>query len=560
MNTIKMKIPFNKKVILLLMSALLLSPATSFAIKAAAPAAIISASDDGELGLYAASNIAISTGQCKDCKLIPQALWYFKDETIAVPTSNASGFSATLNAQEDVAAWAKSKHIEGTMPPLIWLGSSQVIPQAKILNQDTTLVGQQKLAFSVTPKIATNLSFWDESTDAFFANREVRLRGETVENNSFAARTVWPLDYKLALNAPLKPLDGLNGETLKTLVQFENGGAKSNYEARLLQGDGKEITGKAVIALMLNGAQGDDDEALGGHFGLATGRVGADGDMSKWLINNYYNLGSNSEKGIIAAATPMDKYLMDVNNGQSYYRPSYMLVAVLKQDALPNQVQDATNRVLNHFYRNDFLYDHSRDNCAGISIDTLRTLGWNIPERGVTSYLKAIAAYFYIAASERSLSKGRAIYDYLTTETTRLFPAVTFDAIGNNMLNQNRQLWTDHNPQTTFTKQLSNDIEAIYFVRIPQVPSNRKFGSAPVYSFDEYMKTAPADHSQWKMVPTTPRVLPENLKDGLALNQEKVSSIPWPVALLSLSLFWGLIWGFRKLFKFKAKQSNENHE
>ena len=553
MNTIKMKIAFNKKVILLLMSALLLSPATSFAIKAAAPAAIISASDDGELGLYAASNIAISTGQCKDCKLIPQALWYFKDETIAVPTSNESGFSATLNAQEDVAAWAKGKHIEGTMSPLIWLGSSQVIPQAKILNQDTTLVGQQKLAFSVTPKIATNLSFWDESTDAFFANHEVRLRGETVENNSFAARTVWPLDYKLALNAPLKPLDGLNGETLKTLVQFENGGAKSNYEARLLQGDGKDITGKAVIALMLNGAQGDDDEALGGHFGLATGRVGTDGDMSKWLVNNYYNLGSNSEKGIIAAATPMDKYLMDVNNGQSYYRPSYMLVAALKQDALPNKVQDATNRVLNHFYRNDFLYDHSRDNCAGISIDTLRTLGWNIPERGVTSYLKAIAAYFYIAASERSLSKGRAIYDYLTTETTRLFPAVTFDAIGNNMLNQNRQLWVDHNPQTTFTKQLSNDIEAIYFVRIPQVPSNRKFGSAPVYSFDEYMKTAPADHSQWKMVPTTPRVLPENLKDGLALNQEKVSSIPWPVALLSLSLFWGLIWGFRKLFKFNRK-------
>ena len=199
---------------------------------------------------------------------------------------------------------------------------------------------------------------------------------------------------------------------------------------------------------MLNGAQGDDDEALGGHFGLATGRVGADGDMSKWLVNNYYNLGSNSEKGIIAAATPMDKYLMDVNNGQSYYRPSYMLVAVLKQS---------------------------------------------------------------------------------------------------------RQLWVDHNPQTTFTKQLSNDIEAIYFVRIPQVPSNRTFGAAPVYSFDEYTKTAPADHSQWKMVPTTPRVLPENLKDGLALNQEKVSSIPWPVALLNLSLFWGLIWGFRKLFKFNRK-------
>ena len=27
---------------------------------------------------------------------------------------------------------------------------------------------------------------------------------------------------------------------------------------------------------------------------------------------------------------PMDNYLMDLNSGQSYYRPSYMLVAVLK--------------------------------------------------------------------------------------------------------------------------------------------------------------------------------------------------------------------------------------
>lgn len=582
----------NKKLTLLLAAILSVHAGISFAIKAPLPSPIIFANEDGELGLNAAKDIELATGKSyspSDVNAItgnmvrpnqfvtPQANWYFEKEMIAVPrvampagehdaakiyaVAPISSFSIERNAQEDVARWNKDKHVANTLPPLIWLGSPQVITQAKLIANNTilSLEDNPNISFIITPKIPTNLSFWNKSTDAFFAEREIRLRGTNLGEKGFEARTVWPLDYRLPTDTPLKALDGLNGETLQTLVQHENGGAKSVFEARLLHGSGKAIAGKAVIALMLNGAQGDDDEALGGHFGLATGRVGANGDMSKWLVNNYYNLGSNSEKGIIAAATSMDKYLMDVNNGQSYYRPSYMLVAVMRTDTLPSQVQDASNIVLNHFYRNDFVYDHSRDNCAGISIDTLRTLGWNVPERGVTSRLKAVVAYFYIAATEKSLTKGRAIYDYLTTETTRLFPAAAFDAIGHNMLDQTRKLWIDHHPQTTFTKQLGDEIEAVYFVRIPQVPSSRAYGTAPVYSFDEYMKTAPADHSKWKMVPTTPRVLPENLKDGLALKPTKVSPIPWPVAVVSLSLCWGLLWGFRKAFKFTRKYSNENH-
>lgn len=41
------------------------------------------------------------------------------------------------------------------------------------------------------------------------------------------------------------------------------------------------------------------------------------------------------EKGILPAMVPMDNYLYDLNSGQSYYRPSYLLVLVLKQDRLP---------------------------------------------------------------------------------------------------------------------------------------------------------------------------------------------------------------------------------
>ena len=35
---------------------------------------------------------------------------------------------------------------------------------------------------------------------------------------------------------------------------------------------------------------------------------------------------------ILAAMLPLDNYLADVNSGQSWYRPSYMLVAVLRND------------------------------------------------------------------------------------------------------------------------------------------------------------------------------------------------------------------------------------
>ncbi|NOT15200.1 MAG: hypothetical protein HOP21_06415 [Methylotenera sp.] len=499
---------------------------------------IVNATQDGMLGLYQSSDITITTGQCTDCPIPPQARWYFKNELIAVPKPSVpmAGFSTTENAQQDILKTLDTK----ALPVLIWVGSHQIADDVAISSTGhmMTLDNGFEYKFNIVPKISTNLSYWDHSTLHFFHQRLVRARGE-LEGETFTARTVWPLDFTVNPQASLKPL--AQNETLKTLVQFENGGAKSAYESRLLwerkPGIAKQSASKAVMAFMLNGAQGDDDEAHGGHFAVVTGRMEADGNPSRWLVNNFYNLASNSEKGIIAGVTPLDKYLMDLNNGQSFYRPSYMLVAVLKNDTLPQQYQAAINRVYHHFYRNDFVYDHSRDNCSGISIDTLRTLGWEIPTRGVESQLKATAAYFYVSATERSLTKGRAIYDYLNTETTLLFPAVAFDAIGNDLLNQANARLAMQQADSAFITKLRQDIEAIYFVRIPQIPSSRAYGLAPVYSFNQFMAQAPADRSQWKIVPVTPNPLPEDLKNGLALKLKKPSLVPWPVVLVLLGLF-----------------------
>lgn len=531
--------------------------------------AVVPALQDGALGLYNPGDMRLASGSCKDCPTLPQARWYFEQELIAVAGAAApvAGFSPAEPAQQDVRHWAAnaSKDDLRASPPLIWLGSREVIPQARLAQdgRHLTTADGEILNFAVVPKIATNRSFYDASTLRFYSQRPLRLRGETGKDGDgkkhFVARTLWPLDFSLPETLPLQPLAG--AETLQSLVRAEGGGAKSPYGARVLwerkPGQKRDWADKAVVGVMLNGAQGDDDEAHGGHFGIVTGRYRADGDWSRWLVNNFYNLDAFSEKGIIAGVTPMDKYLMDLNNGQSFYRPSYMLVAVLKQDRVARQYQGAINRVYNHFYRHDFVYNHSRDNCSGISLDTFRSLGWNLPERGTGGQFKAVGAYFYVAATSGSLQDARKIYDYLGAETTRLYPAVTFDAMGEDMLNlaqgkAARQL-------TALEQQLGDDLEAVIYVHIPQIPSSRAFGLAPVYSFDEYMKQAPADRSQWKTAPTEPRPFPDAMRDGLALQQEKMPLVPLPVGGLGIGMIAAMVGVKKHMGKRKKNQHKQSN-
>ena len=168
-------------------------------------------------------------------------------------------------------------------------------------------------------------------------------------------------------------------------------------------------------------------------------------------------------------------------------------------------------------------------------MDTLRNLGWQVPVRGVESLFKASAAYWYVAAAERSLQKGRAMYDYLNTEMTRLFPAVAFDAIGNDLLNI---AYTGNKTSLTSAamQPMVEQLEAIYFIRLPQIPSSRAYGLAPVYSFAQYLQQAPADRSQWKIIPVTPNPLPDELKAGLARQPQTPGLIPLPAIILLVSI------------------------
>lgn len=481
------------------------------------PTGMRGAVDVGTLGLYPASDFRLTNGNCVDCPIIPQALWYFRDDWVAVSKHEPAGFGRGQSALRDVAEWAAENTVKGgaQRPPLAWVGAPLLAEGWTLDIAGKTIVAPSgdTRPFGVVPRLPSNRSYYNEESIRYFAGRSLSLRGR-MDGERFVARSLWPEDFRLnPTTMPFKPLGA--GESLSSLVRGEGGGARSPLAARVLWQRNtvqpQPWAGKPVLAVMLNGAQGDDDEAHGGHFAIATGRFGEQGEWRDWLVNNFYNLDSVSEKGIIASTLPMDAYLGDLNSGQSWYRPSYMLVAVLKQERAAALYQESISRVFNHFYRHDFVYRHATANCSGISIETLRALGWKIPKQGPTSLLKAIAGLPYMTVKDGSLESGRQAFDYMSAEVTELYPFVAFEAMGRDIL---ERLVAGKARSSGLEGMLAEDIEALVYVRIPQFPSSRAFGQAPVASFDEYMQRVPENRADWKIVPVPPRPFPPELRDA----------------------------------------------
>jgi hypothetical protein len=525
----------------------------------AAKAEILPAIGEGWFGPYPQADYRPETGACRDCRVIPQALWYFQGEAIAVPRAGvpmAKGAPGKPVALEASGLRLPDDPAKDPRTPLIWLGSALVVPEARLDDAGSMVsIDGKVMPFAYVPRLRTNLSWRDETTDAFFAGRAVRLRGEMERGSDgaerFVARTVWPKDFVLDPSASMRPLAA--GESLETLVSAQDGdGARASFSTRVLwsRHPGAPIGGASVVGFMLNGAQGDDDEAHGGHFGVATGRWEPDGDMSSWLVNNFYGLDSYGEKGILAAATPMDKYLADLNNGQSYYRPSSMLVAVFRTDRAARAYQGAMGGIYDRFYRHDLVYDHARSNCSGISVDAFRGLGWNVPDGGTESLAKRIGAYGYVLGTTGSPGDARKIYDYFSAERSRLYPASAFVAMGGDLLAM-AEGRLGREP-TDFERGMAEDLVAIVHVAIPQLPSDRAWGRASVFSFDEYMRRTPADRSKWKIIPVDPKPFPASLRDADTPVPEKPFPLPLPVGLTLVGLFSAIAVGIRFVIRRRS--------
>lgn len=454
--------------------------------------------------------------------MIRQALWYFRDEKIAVPVPGhpVTGFATGVHATDDVRQWAEARAPGAAIdyPPLVWVAGPDIVRNATLSPDGSRLVTHEgSLKFHPTAKIPLNRAYFDLSSIAFFRQRTMTVRG-TRTGDGIIARTLWPEDFRFGGDAPparAVPASVTPSEALRSLMREEpRGGAQSPYIASTLwqkPGAPREWAGRPILAFMVNGAQGDDDEAHGGHFALVTGRVHPDGQIGDWLVDNFYSLDVESEKGILASPLPLDNYLGDLNSGQGWYRPSCMVVAVLKDDRAAALVQSALNRVYNQFWRHQLVYYHPNENCTSISIDTLRALGWSIPMRGATSRTLAWLGFPFVALKELSVGKAKLAFDYLHTEQTRLMPAAALEEIFGSLLALGNG--PAESGDGMLAQMLSEDLEAVAFVRFPQFPSSRAFGGAPAVTTWEYRALIPNDPAHQQIVPVPPRPFPEALRD-----------------------------------------------
>lgn len=497
-------------------------------------------------GLFPAENFLVTSGRCSDCDTLPQALWYFRDEAIALPAKGwpLAGFDRRLGLRGDLEKWNRTT-VPGSdpgYPPLIWLGSPDILRHACLAADGLSLrAGVGELALQLVPRLPLNRSWFDASSLAFFQAEPLKLRGLLLDK-VFVARSFWPERFKLPERPVLRQLPAEPAALRDWLRAMPAGGARSTFAVESIwrrPGSDGPRSGQPVLGLMLNGAQGDDDEAHSGHFAMMTGRVGEAGGIDDCLVNNFYTLDSESEKGIIAAPTPLDQYLGDLNSGQSWYRPSYMLLATLRDARTAVHLQAAFGRVYNQFYRHQFAYQHARANCTGLSVTTARILGWQVPARGAESWLKAVFGLPLLAIRERSLVKGKAMFDYLTEDQTRLYPAAAFEEMGADLLRLasgrvGRQLGE-------FERLLAEDIEEILLVRVPQFPSSRAWGDYPVENSVEYLARIPRDPAQRQIVPVPPRHFPDELRDPLSPSEPPLRSdyavAGWFLAILLLIVF-----------------------
>jgi hypothetical protein len=471
------------------------------------------------IGLFDGRDFRLTTGHCRDCAAIPAAMWYFRDELIAAPLPGlpVAGFGRHVTFTQDLRQWAAARPADAALelPPLVWIASPRVLHAARLSGDGRFLeTNADRLSFALAPKAPLNRSYYDATSTAFLAARRLKVRGEA-RDGAFIARTIWPEDFRLDSSAVLQRVDA-SPIALRGLVRAEpRGGAQSPFAATVLwersPGEARNWEDAAVLAAVLNGAQGDDDEAHAGHFALITGRVGPDGAIGDCLANNFYSLDLESEKAIIASMLPLDNYLADLNSGQSWYRPSYLIVAILRDDRTARTIQGALERTYNQLYRHQLVYRHAAMNCASISVDVLRALGWRLPELGATSATAAWLGFPWFALRNRSLAKATQSFDYLTGDRTRLLPAVAFEQMGAELL----QMAGGTLPRvpSPIETMLAADLEAVCFLSIPQLPSSRAWGDYPVATAWEYDARWPRDPAKQQLIPVPPRPFPDQFRD-----------------------------------------------
>src|SRR5215472_16722555 len=179
---------------------------------------------ESKIGLFEGSDFRIATGRCTDCAAIPQALWYFADETIAAPRPGrpVAGFTPRITVVEDLERWAATHPPNGAIddPPLVWIAAPELVHDAR-LSADGRFIdaAARRWTFALVPRLSLNRSYYDETSVAFLSSRPLSIRRE-LNGDRFTARTIWPEDFCIDSSAALQRVDA-SPQAIRTLVRSE---------------------------------------------------------------------------------------------------------------------------------------------------------------------------------------------------------------------------------------------------------------------------------------------------------------------------------------------------
>ena len=91
---------------------------------------------------------------------------------------------------------------------------------------------------------------------------------------------------------------------------------------------------------------------------------------------------------------------------------------------------------------------------------------------------------------------------------TRLFPAAAFEEIGADLLRM-----AQGTPRVGGAIIPVADFEAVVYLRVPQFPSSRSWGTFPVVTVDEYQARMPARRADRQIIQVPARPFPPQLRD-----------------------------------------------
>lgn len=474
----------------------------------------------GRIGLFDAARFDLALGRCSECGASALTRWWLGDEIVALPKAGAPGGGGTGSGGRISGNGARPPAAAAAMPDDVLIGAPRRVLDARLAADGRVLrAAGREIALALAPRIDTNAAYADRATARYFADRPLVVRGAVARSDDaetrFVARTIFPADLRIDTDRPARPL--ARNELLATLVEAQAGVEAVSQRVLFKRVGAVARPGRAIVALVLTGAQGDDDGARAGHLAIATGVLGERGEWHDWLVTNFYPLLDGNAKGIVPASLPIDNYLYDLNSGQLYYRPGYMLVAVLRRAHAAEAVQRALDDTLRRLYCGDIEFNRARRNSTAMTIDPLRALGWRIPTIGPTSRIAGLLAAPIAAIVRLSFATARDIYSTFAAEKTRLLPRVAFEVAGHDLLHLAALGGVAERLDglTPFERALAEDVEAVVFVRLPQVPSSRRLGTYPAASLVTYGASLLADPGGYQGAPEAgPRAFSERLREA----------------------------------------------